>query len=354
MPDQLKTAASHLLKPTSLLYAAIMTIRNLAYDFLPGLSRGVDIPTICVGNLTTGGTGKTPMVAYLTRYFQAQGLRVAVLSRGYGRKDKRTQEIISPDLGQNELTPDKIGDEALMLRQQLKDITLVLDADRLRGAETICRKNLADIIILDDGFQHRRLRRKFNIVMIDSQQVFGNRYLLPAGFLREPLSGLYRADAVIFNKFDQRHPEFYAQAAEVTNYVTPHKLFRAAYQNRGFTAINGDRNLTLAEMRKLNPFATVSGLANNDYFIKQLAATGLNIKKSLSFKDHHVYSDRDIADIKTICRDLSLITTAKDADKLKAVIGDDQELRDNIWITEIELKLEDENRFFALLPKLLP
>lgn len=354
MPDQLKTAASHLLKLPSLLYAATMIVRSLAYDLLPGLSRGVNMPTICVGNLTTGGTGKTPMVAFLARYFQAQGLRVAVLSRGYGRKDKKKQEIITPDLGQHELTPDKIGDEALMLRQQLKDITLVLDADRLRGAETICRKNLADIIILDDGFQHRRLRRKFNIVMIDSQQVFGNRCLLPAGFLREPLSGLYRADAVIFNKFDQRHPEFYAQAAEVTNYVTPRKLFRAAYQNRGFTAINGDRSLTLAEMQRLNPFATVSGLANNDYFVKQLTAAGLDIKKSLSFKDHHVYTNKDIAEIKTICQDLSLITTAKDADKLKAVIGNDQELRNNIWIAEIELKLEDENRFFALFAKLLP
>lgn len=354
MPDQLKNAVSHLLKLPSLLYAVIITVRNLAYDFLPGLSRGVDTPTICVGNLTTGGTGKTPMVAFLARYFQAQGLRVAVLSRGYGRRDKKRQKIITPDSEQNELTPEIIGDEALMLQQQLKNITLVLDADRLRGAETICRENLADIIILDDGFQHRRLRRQCNIVMIDSQQVFDNRYLLPAGSLREPLSGLYRADAVIFNKFDQRHPEFYAHAEEITNYIGPRKLFRATYQNRGFTAINGDRSLTLAEMRRLKPFATVSGLANNDYFIKQLAATGLNIKKSLSFKDHHVYTDRDIADIKTICRDLSLITTAKDADKLKAVIGEDQELRNNIWIAEIELKLEDENRFFALLPKFLP
>ena len=351
MPDQLKSICFFLLKIPALLYAVIMTGRNLAYDLLPGLSHSVAIPTICVGNLTTGGTGKTPMVAYLTRYFQAQGLRVAVLSRGYGRKNRKTQKVITPDSKLNGLNPDEIGDEALMLCQQLNDITMVLDADRVRGAETICRENLADIIILDDGFQHRRLRRDFNILIIDSQRVFGNCNLLPAGPLREPLSGLRRADAVIFNKFDQRHPEFYTQAAAVINHVASDKLFRAAYQYIGFTAIDGDRNLTLAEMQELNHFASVSGLANNDYFIKQLTTAGLDIKKSLSFKDHHIYTDKDIADIKTLSRNLNLITSAKDADKLKTVIGEDEEFRHNIWVADIELKLENENCFFTLLTK---
>jgi len=349
MPDQLKNICFYLLRIPALLYSVIMTGRNLAYNLLPSLSHGVDIPTICVGNLTTGGTGKTPMVAYLTRYFQAQELRVAILSRGYRRKDRKNQKIITPGSELNQLKPHDIGDEALMLYRQLKDITLVLDADRVRGAETICRENLADIIILDDGFQHRRLRRDFDVVMIDSQQVFGNRSLLPAGPLREPLSGLRRADAVIFNKFDQRHPKFYTEAAAVINHIAANKLFRAAYQYRGFTAIDGDRTLTLAEMRKLNPFAAVSGLANNDYFIKQLTASGLDIEKSLSFKDHHVYTDKDLADIKTLSHNLNLITSAKDADKLKAVIGEDEEFRQNIWIAGIEVKLEDENRFFAQL-----
>jgi len=352
MPDQLKSICFFLLRIPALLYAGIMTGRNLAYDLLPGLSHSVNMPTICVGNLTTGGTGKTPMVVYLTRYFQEQGLRVAVLSRGYGRKNRKMQKVITPDSELNELNPDEIGDEALMLRQQLNNITLVLDADRVRGAETICRENLADIIILDDGFQHRRLRRDFDVVMIDSQQMFGNRNLLPAGPLREPFSGLQRADAVIFNKFDQRHPKFYTQAAEVINYIASDKLFRAAYQYQGFTTIDGDRNLTLAEMQKLKHFATVSGLANNDYFVKQLTASGLDINKSLSFKDHHVYNDRDLTDIKTLSHNLNLITSAKDADKLKAVIGEDEELQQNIWIAEIELKLEDENRFLKLLTKI--
>jgi len=351
MPDQLRSICFFLLKVPALLYAVIMTARNLAYDLLPDLSYSVAIPTICVGNLTTGGTGKTPMVAYLARYFQEQGLRVAVLSRGYGRKNRKTQKFITSDSELNGLNPGEIGDEALMLRRQLNNITLVLDVDRVRGAETICRKNLADIIILDDGFQHRRLRRDFNIVMIDSQQMFGNCSLLPAGPLREPLSGLRRADAVIFNKFDQRHLKFYAQAAAVINHVAANKLFRAVYQYRGFTTIGGNRTLTLTELQKLNPFASVSGLANNDYFIKQLTAAGLNIEKSLSFKDHHVYTDKDIVNIKNICRDLNLITSAKDADKLKAVIGEDEEFRHKIWIAEIELKLENENRFFALLTK---
>ncbi len=349
MPDLLKTTALSLLKIPSLLYTLIMSIRNLVYDLVPGLSHEIDRPTICVGNLTSGGTGKTPMVAFLAGYFQSLGLRVAVLSRGYGRTDKNSQVIITANSDLHELRPDKIGDEALMLHRQLPDIALVLDKNRVRGAEAISRRNLADIIVLDDGFQHRRLRRDFNIVMIDSQQVFGNQWLLPAGPLREPLNGLCRADAVIFNKFDQCHPEFYALAAGVLNYISPQRVFISVYHYRRFTALSGEQSLSPAEMHKLNPFSAVSGLANNDYFLKQLKATGFKLKNSLSFRDHHVYSDRDISEIKDLCRDSHLLTTAKDADKLKSVIKKDDKLRRKIWIAEVELKLEDKNRFLKLI-----
>ena len=355
MLNKLKTIGLYLLRIAALFYQIIIAGRNFAYDLLPGLSKAVDLPIICVGNITTGGTGKTPMAAFLAGYFQSIGLRVAILSRGYGRQDKNSQQVITDNSKKEVLSAEKIGDEALMLHQQLSDVTLVLDADRVRGAKTIYREDQADIILMDDGFQHRRLRRNFNLIMIDSQRLFANRQLLPAGPLREPLSSLKRADVVIFNKFDQRHPRFYSQTAEILNHVAPHKLFCASYRYNKFTSLTGCATKNLTEMQALGPFCAVSGLANNDYFFTQLKASGLKLENSRSFKDHHIYTDRDFTDLKTICRGRALLTTAKDADKLKTLISEkDKSFLQQIWVAEIELKIEDEARFLKLLTKFLP
>jgi tetraacyldisaccharide 4'-kinase len=329
-----------------------MAGRNLAYDLLPGLSRAVTIPIICVGNITSGGTGKTPMVAFLARHFQSRGLRVAVLSRGYGRKNKQAQVIVSAASETKTLTPDEIGDEALMLRQQLPDITLVLDADRVRGATAIVENDLADIILMDDGFQHRKLRRDFNLILIDSQRLFGNRQALPAGPLREPVSSLKRADAIIFNKFDQRHPDFYSQAATVLNHIAPQRLFCAGYRYHNFTQLSGIQKKSLDEMKKCGPFYAVAGLANNDYFFTQLKTSGLELTAEIPFKDHHVYTRKNLINLKELCRERPLVTTAKDADKLRllAAAADENFMR-NIWIANIEVEINNEARFLELFHK---
>jgi len=327
-----------------------MAGRNLAYDLLPGLSKKVTIPIICVGNITSGGTGKTPMVAFLAHHFQSRNLRVAVLSRGYGRKNKQAQVIVTAASATKALTPDEIGDEALMLRQQLPEVTLVLDADRVRGATAIVENDLADIILMDDGFQHRKLRRDFNLIIIDSQRLFGNRQALPVGPLREAISSLKRADAVIFNKFDQRHPDFYTQTAAILNHIAPHRLFCAGYRYHNFTQLSGIQEKTLDEMKKYGPFCAVAGLANNDYFFTQLKASGLKLAESLSFKDHHVYTRKNLIKIKELCQGRPLVTTAKDADKLRlqAAAAGENFMR-NIWIANIEVEIDNEARFLELL-----
>ncbi len=327
-----------------------MAGRNLAYDLLPGLSKTVSIPIICVGNITSGGTGKTPMVAFLARHFQSRGLRVAVLSRGYGRKNKQAQVIVTAASATKALTPDEIGDEALMLRQQLPEVTLVLDADRVRGATAIVENDLANIILMDDGFQHRKLRRDFNLIIIDSQRLFGNHQALPAGPLRESISSLKRADAVIFNKFDQRHPDFYTQAAAILNHIAPHRLFCAGYRYKNFTQLSGIQEKTLDEMKKCGPFCAVAGLANNDYFFTQLKTSGLKLAESVPFKDHHVYTRKNLIKLKELCQGRPLVTTAKDADKLRlqAAAAGENFMR-NIWIANIEVEIDNEGRFLELL-----
>ncbi len=343
---------SFLLRPAALLYGAIIAGRNLVYDLLPGLSKAVNIPIICVGNITTGGTGKTPMVAFLTCHFQSRGLRVAILSRGYGRKNKQAQVIVTATAKTETLYPGEIGDEALMLRQQLPEVTLVLDADRVRGATAIVENDLADIILMDDGFQHRRLRRDFNLIIIDSQRLFGNRQSLPAGPLREAIKSLNRADAVIFNKFDQRHPNFYTQAAATLDHIAPHRLFCSSYRYQIFTRLDGEQEKRLDEIKKNGPVCAVSGLANNDYFFTQLKTAGLELAESVPFQDHHVYTHKNLINLKKLCRGRPLLTTAKDADKLRLrAAATDETFMQNIWIANIELKIDNQAGLLALLRK---
>ncbi len=329
-----------------------MGCRNLAYDLLPGLSKAVALPIICVGNISSGGTGKTPMTAYLARHCQSLNLRVAILSRGYGRKNEKKQIIITSATDIESLTPEIIGDEALMLRRQLPGITLVLDADRVRGATAVVENDLADIILMDDGFQHRRLRRNFNLIMIDSQQIFGNGRTLPAGPLRESISSLKRADAIIFNKFDQRRQKFYALAAPVLNHRPPRRLFCAAYRYQKFTRLADKQELSLNEIKTKGPFCAVAGLANNDYFFNQLEDAGLKLAETMPFEDHHVYTGKDLINLKKTSRERPLITSAKDADKLRLATGAgiaDKNFLMNMWVAEIDLKIDNEAKLRALL-----
>ena len=345
---------TNLLTAPSLLYGAFMAGRNTLYDLFPALSQPVEIPVICVGNLTTGGTGKTPMVAFLADYFHQHDLTIAILSRGYGRKENKQPRIITKDSTIDHLAAPQLGDEALMLHQQIPAATLVLDSDRIRGAQTAIKQFAPDLLLMDDGFQHRRLRRNFNLLMIDSQRLFGNHHLLPAGSLREPLSALKRADAVVLNKFDQRHPHFYSEAAEILNYISPKKVFCSSYHFHRFTAADGRSTLNLSEIKNLGPLCACSGLANNDYFFAQLRSLGLQLEETAPFNDHYNYRNTDLKRLMNMSKARPLITTAKDAVKFKALAGEKEKaLLQHLWVAEIGLKIENESAFLKLFETFL-
>ena len=331
-----------------------MAGRNTLYELIPSLSEAVEIPVICVGNLSTGGTGKTPMVAYLFDYFDKHDLKVAILSRGYGRKESMNPQIITRNSTLDHLAAQQIGDEALMLHQQIPDAALILDGDRIRGATAAIKQLAPDLILMDDGFQHRRLRRNFNLLMIDSQKLFGNRRQLPAGPLREPFNALKRADAVVLNKFDQRHPHFYQESAELLNHISPEKVFCSSYHFRQFTAADGSGSSSLDEIKNLGPLCACSGLANNNYFFAQLKGLGLKLEETCSFNDHHNYSASDIKRLMNMSGPRPLITTAKDAVKLKALAETKEKaLLKQLWVAEIGLKIENESKFLKLFEPFL-
>ena len=178
--------------PFSLLYGLGMQARNFCYEKKIFKTHKVDCPVISVGNITVGGTGKTPTVAYLAKWFLAKGKKVAVLSRGYARASKGTVVVATyKGIVSN---VKSAGDEAFMLSQQLKGVPIVVDENRVRGAEKLVRQFAPDIILLDDGFQHRRLFRDVDILSINAGFGLGNGFVLPAGPLREFAFNMKRGD----------------------------------------------------------------------------------------------------------------------------------------------------------------
>ncbi len=335
-------------------YGAVIRARNLAYDLVPGLSRVVPVPIICVGNLTVGGTGKTPMVARLVRHFQEAGQRPVILSRGYGRRDPRRPLAVPAGRLSPGLDPARLGDEALMLKQMLPETPLVLDADRVRGARTAREKFQPDLVLMDDGFQHRRLRRNFNLVMIDGQRMFGNHRLLPAGPLREPLSTLARADAVIVNKSDRLHPDFLKEMVPVWRRVPARRIFLAAYRIKAFRPAAGGPAIPVAELRRNPALSACAGLANNDYFFDQLRALGLKLQETRAFRDHHEYRPADLKQLAKTTAGGFLLSTGKDVVKLArlARAGRRTDFLKRLLVGEIELEIRDEEAFFALFKRL--
>jgi len=332
-------------------YQTVISLRNLAYDLFPGLSQALPVPVICIGNLTVGGTGKTPMVARLAEYFAENGIKPAILSRGYGRREGRTALVIPPGPLADNLDPARLGDEALMLKQMLPDIPLVLDRDRVRGGQTALECFQPDLLLMDDGFQHRRLRRTFNLVMIDGQRMFGNRRLLPAGPLREPLSALERADAVVINKTERFKFRSAAAAAPVLARVPAAKIFFSGYRISRLRNPTDGTNHRPEELKPHSALYACAGLANNDYFFDLLRQSGLRLKKTMTFGDHHDYQAKDLEKLAGMAAGGRLLTTAKDAVKLVRLAQDlgRQKFLENLRVCEIELMIGDEERFFDLL-----
>ncbi|MBW1646254.1 MAG: tetraacyldisaccharide 4'-kinase, partial [Deltaproteobacteria bacterium] len=340
-------AARQLLLPASWVYRSIVAGRNFLYDLNLLSSTVVPVPVICVGNLTTGGTGKTPMVAWLAAHFRRQGKRVAILSRGYKRQNRAAPLLIRP--GDPRPSIRELGDEAAMLLAALPDVALALDPRRRRGAVDLCRRWSPEVIIMDDGFQHRRLRRRLNIVMIDSQRLCGNGRLLPAGPLREPLGALQRADVVVCNKFDRRHRDFGRLAAAILEYLPAARIFTAVYQLRGCRPLWPPAAAVDLRQLRGRDVVAFAGLANPDYFFDQLAAAGLKPTATLAFPDHHDYRPADLERLAGAAAPGTMVlTTAKDAVKVAAVPGAQQLLPD-LWQVEINLQLRDPQRFHKLL-----
>ena len=284
-------------------YGGAVRLRNLFYDhgILP--VKSLPCGVISIGNLTVGGTGKTPMTLFLARHLQEMGFQPAVISRGYKGSAEKNGMVVSDGLTIL-AGPEAAGDEPFMMAQNLSGIPVLVGADRYAAGMEAVQKFSPDVIVLDDGFQHRRLHRDLDIVLVDHNAFFGNGSLLPRGILREPVAGISRADLFVIT----RCPEVRAGCGDALKQMvgkTPvfcasHAPYMAGiYNGEAGAAKNGwlpepSENLDFLTDKKVFVF---SGISGNAAFVATVAAFAGQVTGSMGFTDHHHYTASDFQQI---------------------------------------------------------
>jgi tetraacyldisaccharide 4'-kinase len=297
-------------------------------------------PVVSVGNLTTGGTGKTPMTAYLASLIQSWGLKPVILSRGYGGSAEGRGVIVST--GQGPRVPAAVaGDEAFGLAQRLPEVPVVVGKNRFAMGIEAARQLAPDCFLLDDGFQHVRLHRDLNLVLLDYRRPFGNGHLLPRGHLREAPSALGRADAVILTRSDLGSPS----EPDLSRYCQAKPVFRSRHRStlafRWEAGQPGPR-VDGGGIPAGTAVFVFSGIADNAAFRNAVRAIGGRLVGFYAFADHHPYSQRDLAKIQVAAKAAGarvIVTTAKDAVRLPRPFDWSQDL----LIAEAELVFDTDH-----------
>lgn len=308
------------------MYEGIVRFRNFLYDRQYLKTLWLDAPVISVGNLTTGGTGKTPMVILAATLARDAGMRPGVILRGYGR------------------TADREADEVLLLRRELPGVPVVANPDRIEGGRQAMDQS-AEILIADDAFQHRRLGRDLNICLVDACFPFGGGSMLPAGRLREPLSALRRADVVVLTRSDQVSPEaLEALRSAVRAEAGEIPLLTGRHQVRGFRDVSG-RASPEAPDRRVFAFA---GIARPESFFRALADRGLTVAGTRTFRDHHDFTAADLRSLREAADHVgaaAMVCTAKDLIKLSVETAGQAGIEAaRLVAMEIEMVLSDGER----------
>ena len=323
-----------LLAPLGVVYRFIIWVRNLFYDIGVLPSKELPCKVVSIGNISLGGTGKTPAVIALAKYFQKQAVSVAILSRGYGRKTKKTVLVTDG----NEIQSDwqSVGDEAFLIAHSLISIPVVVDKNRFRGGNFLIKNYNPDIIILDDAFQHRRIKRDIDIVLLNCIETLENHRLIPFGNLREPLGQLKRADIIILSKAnlgdfpEDIHIEQFSEAP----------LHKAELEAETFLM---DKDKTKVPVYNYHNkiCVMVTSVGSPDGVSKTADKMNLTVATHLSFQDHHVYNQRDCNKINKIVKEKNgdyILTTEKDIFKLCSVSGNNNGLSLSSKIYSLSVK----------------
>jgi tetraacyldisaccharide 4'-kinase len=333
-----------MLPPLSALYKVVTQTRLAAYNrgLLPVTK--LPVPVISIGNLTTGGTGKTPLVEWVCRTLARKQRNVCILTRGYGRSNRTARVIVSD--GSAVLTSaTEAGDEPFLLAQNLKGLAAVVsDPNRIDAGKWAIDNLGAEVFVLDDGFQHLALARDLNILAIDATDPWGGGKLLPAGRLREPPSGLSRADCVVVTRADQSD-ELDSLAAEIKSLVGSHPIVTSEMIVKGISRMNSERQEKLLSLPQ--PAAAFCAIGNPASFFKLLRRAGVDPVFTRTFRDHYQYTQVDLDSLIQESRKAgaqSIITTAKDAVKLQQ-----NKFELPCYVLNIEIVIEHGDRFVQMV-----
>ena len=310
-------------------YGFGVCLRSVAYD--QGILKAKQLPcvVISIGNVTLGGSGKTPMTIYIANLLGNLGYRVAVLSRGYGGRAEKSGAIVS-DGSQVCVSADVSGDEPFMMAQYLSATPIIVGANRYRSGKLAQRSFKPDVILLDDGFQHRRLARDLDLVLLDAEEPGGNGHLVPRGVLREPLKSLKRGDALILTRTQLDGKNLKNRLASlpvsIPTFASQHRprIVKILSAGNMSMAVSGNKDLS-RDLEFLNGKRTLafSGIAANEQFFKMLRDAGCRPVRALPYRDHYRYQGADICRIRQTAAHQHIdiiVTTEKDYYRLPDTI----------------------------------
>ena len=306
------------MKLLSLIYGFVIYVRNILYDFKIKKSLKVDgVEIVCIGNIVAGGAGKTPAVQYFVKKYIKEGKKTGILSRGYKGKREKDPFLVRDE---NSIfgTPIQSGDEAYLHALNLK-VPIVVSRDRVEGAKLLKEKFHVEVIVMDDGFQHRRLEKDKSIILIDSTNPFGGDEYLPKGRLRESLESLKRADELIISKSNYiTQKELESIKKRLEKYGK--KISIATFEEEYFYNNIEEENKPLSEIEKKDVLI-FSSIANPDVFYRTIEKLNPKSIKEIKFADHHEYTQEEIMDIAKEGKKFDyIITTEKDAVKISKKI----------------------------------
>jgi tetraacyldisaccharide 4'-kinase len=324
-----------LMRVLSYIYAAVIAARNLLYDKGLLKSHRPEAAVISIGNITTGGTGKTPMVIWVYNFLQQHNTKCSILTRGY----------------KTEKSGEDIKDEPFILEKNCPQAKVIVDSDRVKSAKKAVEQYNSKAIILDDGFQHRHLARDIDIVCIDASCPFGYGKILPAGFLRENLSQLKRADAVILTRTDQQSSEKIHKIIEKIKNYNP-EIITALSSHKIAKILTGENRELPADAVSQKKVYAFCGIGNPDAFFNSLKSLGAELAGTKVFDDHHNYNSDDLKNIRLESEKYQaemIITTEKDFIKLDM---QNSGLKNKVGMLKVEIEFtEGEQQLKQLIEK---
>ncbi len=348
--------SSNLLKPLlfiiSLIYKALVLLRLQGYKNGWLKTHRTKTPVISVGNLTVGGSGKTPVVDLLVKELQSRKIKPAILSRGYGRNNPSSKKRLL-FCEENNVDHRDFGDEPYLLAMRNPEVPVHVNNSRIAAAYSAETQDYPDVLILDDAYQHLAIHRDLNLLLIDAERGLENHSLIPHGVFREHADQWVRADAIIITKANIASAHTVSEILNNEMKVTC-PVFTFNYEASGLTRMDGKTRLNIQQLDGKN-LLTIAGIAQPSGFRRLLENHGGNLIGSLEYADHHDYSIQDVRKILKEQQNLNpdyIVTTEKDAVKLRQF----HELSDQVWILEMEVQPEDSwqayfDEFLAYLHK---